>query len=297
MTLIQQNVLAQPNKNYLFDLSDLGCLDVIGNQALNFLQGQLSCDVRKVTPNTMQQGAMCNLKGRVLALLDVIDWQGIHLILPNTLIADTLASLNKAASLSHVTLNSSTAYQLIGFYLQNQQDIIPFDACLPDAPLAMVYQDVYCCYPIGQGFYLFITSPSQALAIIQQFKQLNQLHCASAWHVLQLHQHRIQIHPQSRGLFLPHRLDLHKLNYLSFQKGCYKGQEIIARMHYRSKPKHEIKLFTLKTQTPPYIGQRLLAQGDDIELGELVDFERIGTDTYLLAASVVFDCPEQFRLQ
>lgn len=297
MTIIQNNLLTHPNKNYIFNLSNLGCLDVIGNQALEFLQGQLSCDVREVTPNAMRQGAMCNLKGRVLALLDVIDWHGIHLILPENLIADTKMVLAKTALFSQITLKASASYQLLGFYLQNQSDYIPLGINLPHEPFSAISGEQFYCYHLGKGFYLYLIDKAIAVQTMKPFIQCNQTLGTKTWHLLRLYQHQIQIYPASRGLFLPHRLDLHKYHYLSFNKGCYKGQEIIARMHYRSKPKHEIKLLTLTTTQPIQIGQRLLTQDSDRELGELVDFERINKDTYLLAASVIFDCPEQFRLQ
>jgi tRNA-modifying protein YgfZ len=296
MSIINDNLIILQNKNYVFDLSNLGCIDVMGNKACEFLQGQLSCDVRDVTPNFVRQGAMCNLKGRVLALLDVIDWHGFHLILPNDLLVDTQNSLAKTALLSHITLEPSKAYAIIGFYLQNREDSIPFNANLPDEPFAMVYDDRFCCYHLGQGYYIFMMDKSLVKDGIEPFNTLNQMHNSLAWHTLQLYQHRITIYPSSRGLFLPHRLDLHKQGYLSFDKGCYKGQEIIARMHYRSKPKHEMKLFTFKAEEPLKPGQRLLAKGSDVELGEVVDFSLLDKNTYLLAASVIFDCPDDFRI-
>ena len=293
---IKDDLITSKNKNYAFDLSFLGCIDVIGTKACEFLQGQLSCDLRDVTPDKMRQGAMCNLKGRVLALLDVIDWHGIHLILPNDLITETQASLAKTAMFSQVKLEPSSTYQLIGFHLQDRADMIPFNANLSDEPLTVVQGEKFCCYHLSQGYYVFLIEKSCIADIIEPFIERNQWRGSLAWHALQLYQHRVEIYPSSRSCFLPHRIDLHKSSHLSFNKGCYKGQEIIARMHYRSKPKHEIKLFTLKTNEPLQSGQRLLAQDSDIEMGELVDFCPIDEGTHLLAASVIFDCPSKCRM-
>ena len=296
MTNIKDDLTISQNKNYVFDLSHLGCINVMGNKACEFLQGQLSCDVRDVTVDAMRQGAMCNVKGRVLALLDVLDWHGFHLILPNDLLEDTQKSLAKTALFSHVRLELSNTYAFLGFYLQNREDLIPFNANLPDEPFAMVYDDRYCCYHLGLGYYIFMMDKSLVKDSIEPFNTLNQMHNSWAWRTLQLYQHRIEIHSSSRGIFLPHRLDLHKQGYLSFDKGCYKGQEIIARMQYRSKPKHEMKLFTFKTEKTLQPGQRLLAKDGDVELGEVVDFSLLDKNTYLLAASVIFDCPADFRI-
>ena len=268
-----------PEKNYLFDLSFMGCLDLIGDKAAEYLQGQLSCDIREVTTSHMRQGAMCNLKGRVLALMDVIDWHGIHLILPSDLIVPTQTSLMKTAMFSQVRIEINPTFQLFGFYLQNPLDVIPFGVNLPIERYAVANHENFCCYHLGQGYYIFLVKVSEGSALKNQFSKLNQLRGSLAWHAQQLQQHHVSIYPSSRGLFLPHRIDLHKSSYLSFNKGCYKGQEIIARMHYRSKPKHEIKVFTITTDKPIQLGQQVVDQ-NNIELGEVIDFCPIGQNKY-----------------
>jgi len=287
----------EPHKNYLFDLSYLACIDVIGDRGNEFLQGQLSCDLRDVTSNQMRQGAMCNLKGRVLALLDVIDWNGLHLIVPGDLLKETQASLAKTAAFSQVTLSPSTTRQLFGFYLKNRDDMIPFNAPLPDELHGVVHNDMFCSYHLGGGYYIFLVNTTHAADICSSFIKQSQWRGALAWHSLQLHQNRLEIYPQSRGLFLPHRLGLQLSGYLSFNKGCYKGQEIVARTHYRAKLKHEMKVFTIQTGEPLQSGQRLLNQNDNTEMGELIDFCPINEKTFLIAASVIFDCPSSFRIE
>ena len=293
---IQDELSLEPNKNYLFDLSYLGCMDLVGARSSEFLQGQLSCDLRDVTPKQMRQGAMCNLKGRVLALLDVVEWNGLHLILPTDLLVETQASLAKTAAFSQVKLNPSTTHQLFGFYLQNRNDSIPFDATLTDTLHEVVYNDTFCSYHLGNGYYIFIVNSDNASAMSASFIKQGQWRGSLAWHALQLRQNKLEIYPQSRGLFMPHRLGLQLSGYLSFNKGCYKGQEIVARTHYRAKLKHEMKLFTVQNSEVLQSGQRLLNLDDNTEVGELIDFCPIDDKTFLIAASVIFDCPEKFRI-
>ena len=283
---ITEELTLCPNLNYGFDLSYLGCLNVMGARASEFLQGQLSCDLREVTKHQMRQGAMCNLKGRVMALLDVIDWQGLHLILPNDLLAATQLSLSKTALFSQVTLAPSTTYQPFGFYLQNRDDLVPFEAPLPEERHHVMQHETYCCYHLGAGFYICWMDKSQAQAITNAFMRRGQWRGSLAWHALQLQQSRIEIYPESRGVFLPHRLRLDRSGYLNFNKGCYKGQEIVARMHYRAKRTHALKQVTLQINEPPQSGQRLT--GDDgAEVGERIDFCPIGNERYLCVDSVM----------
>lgn len=294
---IQDELNLDAHANYLFDLSYLGVLDVIGARGSEFLQGQLSCDLREVTPIQMRQGAMCNLKGRVLALLDVIDWNGLHLIVPQDLLTETQSSLAKTAAFSQVKLDSSATHQIFGFCLKNRDDMIPFNAQLSDEIHTVVQNETFCSYHLGGGYYIFIVNAINASDMSAPFIKQNQWRGALAWHYLQLRQNRLEIYPQSRGLFLPHRLGLQLSGYLSFNKGCYKGQEIVARTHYRAKLKHEMKLFTIQTSEILQSGLRLLNQNDNTELGELIDFCPINDNTFLIAASVIFDCPADFRIE
>jgi len=81
------------NSNTLFDLSRFSTITVSGPRASEFLQGQLTCDVNQVTAHQIQAGALCNLKGRILAMMEVVDWQGLKLVLPADLAADPYADL------------------------------------------------------------------------------------------------------------------------------------------------------------------------------------------------------------
>jgi folate-binding protein YgfZ len=73
-----------------------------------------------------------------------------------------------------------------------------------------------------------------------------------------------RIHPETSGAFLPHDINLDQLGAISFEKGCYTGQEIIARMQYRGKLKKRMRTATLTTDNPP-------TPGSDDSLGTIVD--------------------------
>ena len=289
----------EPNKNYLFDLSYLAGIHVDGERAEEFLQGQLSCDVREVNHQHMRQGALCNLKGRVLALLDIVSWgnQGLQLIVPTDLLLATQTSLAKTAMFSRVSLHLASDYQIFGFYLQNPGDHIPLGIKLPSAPYSVTSQENYCCYSLDKNVYIFLISNQYSQAILETFIKKSQWRGSLAWHALQLQQKRIEIYPQSRGAFLPHRLGLQLSGYLSFNKGCYKGQEIIARTHYRAKLKHELKLFIIHTDEVLHSGQKLWSDGDNQEIGELIDFCPMGNDKFLIAASVIFEHPPTAQIE
>lgn len=274
-------------KNYLFDLSYLTVLDISGDKSEEFLQGQLTSDVRLVTDIQMIQGAQCNLKGRILSLFDIINWNGLKLILPRDMIEATENSLNKTALLSRVTIKENHQFNIYGFYYQNKNDIRPDSVYLPEQVYAYAYTENYCYYHLGQGFYIFIVKNSYDNDFVSVFKTHQQLLGSLTWHTLKLFNKQFDIYPESRGVFLPHRLGLHQTKLISFDKGCYKGQEIIARTQYKATIKHELHIYIIRSENKIYSGQKLFKINDNAEIGELIDYSILDNQRYLIAVSIL----------
>lgn len=287
----------EPHKNYLFDLSYLSILKVEGDRGREFLQGQLTCDLNEVSNTVMRPGVACNLKGRIMALLDVIDWHGLRLVLPKDMLDETERLFTKPALFSKVKLSPATGCHLFGFYFQNPEDLIPLKIDLPRQRFESAWSEHSYCYHIGHNLYVLICSSSLASECIQQFSAVQSWHGALGWHELRLKFGYFEIYPSTRGLFLPHRLGLHLNGHLNFQKGCYKGQEIIARMHYRGKIKHEMKRFLINLSEPPKSGSKLISEADQKEVGELIDYCPLGQKQYLILASILPDAPKKVLIQ
>ena len=93
-----------------------------------------------------------------------------------------------------------------------------------------------------------------------------------------------QINTITSGMFLPHELNLPELNAVNFNKGCYTGQEIIARMHYRGKLKKHLYCGTIKTSSTLQAGQDVfLKNNNQTELaGNIVNCEKTAENSYFL---------------
>jgi folate-binding protein YgfZ len=285
-----------PRQNYLFDLDYLTVLSVEGERAAEFLQGQLSCDVREVTGEQMRQGVMCNLKGRILAILDVIfqDKHNLHLVLPKDLCEATQTSLAKTALLSRVQLKPYPSIKVLGLLAEDIENF-SYSMTLPKNRYDVSHNEGVTCYNIDTNFYLMLVQVDAFEKMIEPFLTDKRYRGSLAWHALQLQHHRVEIYPESRGLFLPHRLDLHQYGYLSFEKGCYKGQEIIARTHYRATLKHKLVSFTIQTDTQPQPGLPLYSEDGSVVVGELIDYCPIGDGQYRIAASVLLNYEVPYR--
>jgi len=284
---IEEDFDLKNDKNYLFDLDFLSVLSLNGDKSLEFLQGQLTCDLRELSDIKMVQGAQCNLKGRILSLLDIIQWNGIKLILPHDLLELTQSSLAKTALLSRVKIEHVAQMKIFGFYLQNKSDLLPEVAFLPETDRGQSYDLNTCYYHLGNGFYIFVMNSDYAAKFSASFIERNQLVGSYSWHAHRLAEKQFSIYPESRGLFLPHRLDLQETDIISFDKGCYKGQEIIARTQYRATLKHDLGLYLVNTSPQIASGKKLFKLTDGNELGEIIDYAEVSADKTLIALSAL----------
>ena len=102
------------SKTYLCPLDYLNCVSLIGDNAKNFLQGQLSCDVNLVDENHYLTGLLCSLKGRIIAMMDVIHCHDYQLVIEKDITERTLSSLKNVAKLSQVQMKPSNTYRALG---------------------------------------------------------------------------------------------------------------------------------------------------------------------------------------
>jgi len=148
---------------------------------------------------------------------------------------------------------------------------------LPVERYGVTRNERFCCYKIDESLYMMILEEGENLPVERRG--------SLGWHAKQLERKGFEIYPESRGVFLPHRVDMHLSGYLSFDKGCYKGQEIIARMHYRATLKHELACLTIETTQKLQSGQPLYSEDGADEIGVLVDYCPVDKGRFLVLVS------------
>lgn len=286
---IEHELIIDPAKNYLFDLDNLGVIQLEGEKSLEFLQGQLTSNLKMVSDVQMMPAAQCNLKGRILSLMDVVLWKTLHLVLENDMLETTINSLSKVALLSRVELNTRPDLVLFGLVHNNTQSPIPDLDFFPQEIGNLSFNQDYCIYNLGNNFYIILAKEQFAEQLKNHFADADLLYGSLTWHTLCLKNKHFSIYPESRGLFLPHRVDLQNTRLISFDKGCYKGQEIIARMHYKSVPKHQLHIVRIQKDIQLFSGQKILEPDHKTEIGELIDYSILGKGEFILAVSILKD--------
>lgn len=192
-----------------FDLSPFSMVVVSGTQAETFLQSQLTCDVTQANDTTALLGAHCNIKGRMVSLFHLFKQDDVFcLLMPADVVEIAAKALKKYAQFSKdVDIIIETERPFVGVVNE------PADIVLGKAPhYGLKRSDIK-----GEGAF-------------------------ADWQDAMIQNHHAWLTPETLGQFLPHDIDLPKLGGVSFKKGCFIGQEIIARMEYLGKLKKQVKL-------------------------------------------------------
>jgi len=186
-------------------------LHLTGPDAFGFLQAQLTLDLRTLKPQMLQATAWCNANGRVAVVLLVAVSQGGYLIvIPRSLAEQTLRRIRLFR---------------IGHNIDTQNLTIEH------------------CQPTDENALLLAHSPQRALRIAPT-EPVNQSLVTPAGSLLDDMRHGLPwIVAATSDRFLPQMLGLDQLGGLSYRKGCYPGQEVIARVHFRGRVTRTMRRF------------------------------------------------------
>jgi len=237
------------------DLSHRALIAVRGADAEAFLQGQLTNDIHGVNTSHSQLSAHCTPKGRVLSLLRVFRRDDLlYLALPEALLQGTLARLRKYVLMSKVRLEPDNALAQMGYSDATGADHLR--ECL--APLPEAIDTVTRS---GEITILRVPGPYPRYELIGPPMSLGSLwdalrvHAAPVgagpWELLDILGGVPVLHPETLEAFVPQMLNLDVFSGINFKKGCYTGQEIVARTHYLGKLKRRMFRLYCAAEPPP----------------------------------------------
>ena len=225
-------------------IADWGLLQVTGADAEKFLQGQVTCDMRRLGEQGYLGGAFCNPKGRVLATFQLFASGGaIYLRMPRDLISHMQSHLQRYAAFFDVRVDY--AHELIGL------------AIFGNSAARLTAADM-----LGGAFQQEMTecwgTPDQVQNLEKHL--LSELPQGSPdwWDAHLIRNGSAQIVSLTSEHFLPHQLSMDLSGAVSFRKGCYTGQEIVARTQYRGKSKKRLAAARLHHRENFYPGTEII---------------------------------------
>lgn len=243
-----------------------GHLDLVvvhGPDAIRFLQGQLTCDVEALADGAFTHGAACNNKGRVYATFLMLRSNDSYFLVFNRGLGEGFAAtLKKFLPFYKCTLQlGPSQWQCMGTAGSVAEEVLArhIDK-LPAAGAATLLSDGWICKLDAQHEQYLLCSSEQRIADLQAAMDgtvpQGEL---QAWQLASMYAGHFPLDPQDSEQYTPQELNLEQHGYISFSKGCYTGQEIVARMHYRGKKKKLLYLLISSTYTP-----QMLATGFDV---------------------------------
>jgi folate-binding protein YgfZ len=200
---------------------------VRGPDARAFLQGQLSNDIERLSQDTLLRASLNTPQGRALALMGLVASDSdVLAVMPRELIANISTLLKRYVLRSKVTLaDDSAAFRIVGLQAT--------DATAPGMQMGQL-----CRYGIGadQRMLLLQSSAGEAADVIYDMPR-------ERWRALDIAAGLPYLSVASSGEFVAQMLNLDCVDAISFNKGCYTGQEVIARAHYRGRVKRRMQRF------------------------------------------------------
>ena len=215
----------------LIELDYLSTLEIIGEGAFDLLQGQITSDMDKVTDHQICLGALCNIKGRVESSFIVIKKPQTKdtflLIGDRAVLKETEEILKKYSPFYKLKMRLNDNYKFIAINENFLSDTFPDT----DLNLNVQQQGEFLrMHYLKKKYHLLLLNTGYTC--FKDFEISNDL---NEWERDNIINEDFNIKSGDTNKYTPHELGYHQTNRIDFEKGCYTGQEIVARMHYRAK--------------------------------------------------------------
>ena len=250
------------DEDILVDLSHLSIVEAKGEDCDDFLQGQLTNDIRLLTPEMGQLSSYCSPKGRMLALMRMFKRDdSTFMLLPGEILEPTLKRLTMFVMRSKVSMiDVSDDWVCFGISGANAEAALQehIDQ-LPGAGSDVTSQNDTTVLSLTslQSRYIVVTSAERAQEIWRSLSPRFTVSSRSQWDLLDIEMGLPNIVTATVEAFVPQMVNLHTLNGVNFKKGCYTGQEVIARMQYLGKLKRRMYHAHVETEGVPLAGDEI----------------------------------------
>ena len=287
----------KPTQTIVANLTHLGLLSFSGEEARDFLHKQLTNDVAKLPDNLARHAAWCTAKGRMLASVVVYPHESdFHLILSSDLREATQKRMQMFILRSKVkAADVSDRFEIIGLAgpgavaaltkaglsapeLTNNASEAGLSITKSESGISIIRLDT-------QRF-LLVVPVEQSAAVFEGLETGTETVDANAWQMSDIEAGLPVITQATREAFVPQMVDFDTLGGVSFKKGCYPGQEIVARTHYLGKVKRH--LYRVTSNSTLEAGQELASPATpDQSAGMIVSAQASNDGQWIGLASIL----------
>lgn len=265
----------QPSATTLAWLGHERIMQVSGPDSAKFLQGQLTCDVTRLPLPGSVLGARCNPKGRMQSSFRLLrhNESDYLLAMAEALIAPQITDLARYAAFFKTQITDvSDSWVRLGLYGERAASLLAeLDLPVPESSDAVEQLDAVKAVrlPGSDSFELWLPVET-ALPVVERLLVTATAIPLNDWQLLQIRAGIGQVFAETREAFIPQMLNLQVFDAVSFKKGCYTGQEIVARMKYLGKLKK--RMFRLISDETVHLlpGTTVVNRDTGQPLGEVV---------------------------
>jgi folate-binding protein YgfZ len=251
------------------DLSQFSTLVVAGDDATDFMQGQFTNDISKVDEDSSQLNAFCNNKGRMTANFRLFKYQQNYFFsIRNNLVEQSIEHLQNyilraqvviqdvSEQLIHLGVSGENSEKLLSAFIKidnKEVDGVSFNEDYIAIRVADTLTDnhpryeIFCSFDHAKTLWEVIGAQAETVS-------------SSSWDYLNIQAGLPFIDKNTSEEFVPQMVNMDLINGVSFTKGCYTGQEIVARMHYLGKLKKRCYKVFIDSEDKPSAGDKLFAE-------------------------------------
>ncbi|EMD6812550.1 tRNA-modifying protein YgfZ [Citrobacter koseri] len=258
----------------LITLDDWALASITGADSEKYMQGQVTADVNQLTEQQHLLVAHCDAKGKMWSNLRLFrDGDGFAWIERRTLREAQLTELKKYAVFSKVAIAPDDERVLLGIAgFQARAALANIFSELPNSEKQVVSEGastlLWFEHPAER--FLLITDVATAESLTEKLRGEAALNNSQQWLALDIEAGIPVIDSANSGQFIPQATNLQALGGISFKKGCYSGQEMVARAKFRGANKRALWSLAGKASRVPEAGEDL-----ELQMGE--NWRRTGT--------------------
>ncbi|MCV9878693.1 tRNA-modifying protein YgfZ [Brenneria izbisi] len=258
----------------LISLDDWALATLTGPDTIKYLQGQVTVDVAALPADQHTLCAHCDAKGKMWSNLRLFQHgDGFAFIERRNLRDAQLSELKKYAVFSKTTIVAEDNVVLLGAAGARMRELLSsVFSILPDAghPVVQIEDATLLHFSLPTERFLLVLTPAQSALLIARLEGKTAFNDSRQWLALDIEAGLPIIDSVNSAQFIPQATNLQALNGISFSKGCYAGQEMVARAKYRGANKRALYWLAGQASRVPEAGEDL-----ELQLGE--NWRRTGT--------------------
>lgn len=272
---VTSNLVAD-GSSWVAQLGSRAILKVSGSDATEFLHGQFSNDLKQLTGNQWQLSSYSSPKGRLLAVFRIAKHKdNYYLEMPSNIIDSFQKRLQMFVMRSAVTLENLTdefvICALVGDVV-DQLKSVGVDSVADEYAFACSSEDdVLVLREYGAiPRYVIIAQAEKMITLWKSFGDAVTRLTENSWSLSQIEHGQPDVFDSTKEQFVAQMMNLHVLGAVNFKKGCYPGQEVVARLQYLGKLKRRMYRFSCESQALPVAGSEVTLEGATDAAGKVV---------------------------